>query len=61
MNNTKCPHIVDMSKSRITVPHYYCRKTGKLAVIMLHQTLYCEECPYSNLNKLNESSKRTKR
>ena len=32
MNNTKCPHIVDNSKSRTTVPHYYCRKTGKIAV-----------------------------
>ena len=47
MNNTKCPHIVNNSKSRTTIPHYYCRKTGKVAVTILHQTLYCEECPYS--------------
>ena len=47
MNNTKCPHIVDNSKSRTTIPHYYCRKTGKVAITILHQTLYCEECPYS--------------
>ena len=47
MNNTKCPHFVDNSKSRITIPHYCCRKTGKVAVTILHQTLYCEECPYS--------------
>ena len=48
MENTKCPHIVDNSKSRTTIiPHYYCRKTGKVAVTILHQTLYCEECPYS--------------
>ena len=46
MENTKCPHIVDNSKSRTTVPHYYCTKTGKVAVTILHQTLYCEECPY---------------
>ena len=47
MNNIKCLHIVDNSKSRNTIPHYYCRKTGKVAVTILHQTLYCEECPYS--------------
>ena len=47
MEYNKCPYIVDNSKSRTTIPHYYCRKTGKVAVTILHQTLYCEECPYS--------------
>ena len=47
MENNKCPHIVDNSKSRTTVPHYCCCKTGKVAITILHQTLYCEECPYS--------------
>lgn len=61
MNNTKCPHIVDFSKSRIIVPHYYCRKTWKVAVTILHETLCCEECPYSNLNKENDKTKRIKR
>ena len=52
MENTKCPHIVDNSKSRTTIPHYYCRKTGKVAVTILYQTLYCEECPYSKKTKM---------
>lgn len=55
MNNTKCSHIVDNRKSWTTVPHYYCRKTGKVAITILHQTLYCEECPYSK----NENADKT--
>ena len=55
MENTKCPHIVDNSKSRTTVPHYYCRKTGKVAVTILYQTLYCEECPYSKNENADKS------
>ena len=46
MNNTKCPYFVDNSKSRTIIPHYCCQKTGKVAVTILHQTLYCEECHY---------------
>lgn len=61
MINTKCPHIRDYSKSRVILPHYFCRKTGKVAITILHQTLYCEECPYSNLNKQNDKTKQTKR
>ena len=54
MNNTKCPYFVDNGKSRTTIPHYYCRKTGKVAVTILHQTLYCEECQYTKQNIENE-------
>ena len=57
MNNTKCPHIVDNSKSRTTIHHYYCRKTGKVAVTILHQTLYCEECPISKQDNNIENEK----
>ena len=60
MENTKCPHVVDNSKSRTTVPHYYCKKTGKVAVTILYQTLYCEECPYSKNENADKALEQVK-